>query len=130
MLRCATILALAMLLGGSALADSYRVASEAGKYDVELTPETEGVPLGDLHAWRILLQDSQGAAVEGAALSLEGGMPTHGHGLPTAPRVRKTEDAGRYRIEGLRFNMPGAWELRLTIDGSSGPDIAVLKLQL
>jgi cytochrome c peroxidase len=43
-------------------------------------------------------------------------MPSHGHGLPTRPEVTAHLDEGRYRIEGLRFNMPGDWTLVVEVE--------------
>lgn len=88
-------------LGSAAISDDHYITSETGLYQVVLTPEPEVVGLGVLHAWRLVVRDAEGP-VAGAVVSVDGGMPMHGHGLPTAPQVVDADTAGHYRIEGLR----------------------------
>ena len=67
---------------------------------------------------------------QGAAITIDGGMPQHGHGLPTRPRVTKDLGNGVYEISGLRFNMGGWWELKLTITTPAGTDTVTFNLSL
>src|SRR5690349_20737536 len=46
--------------------------------------------------------------VASATIDVDGGMPQHGHGLPTTPRVTHVAGDGSYEVEGLKFNM-GGW---------------------
>lgn len=57
-------------------------------------------------------------------------MPRHLHGLPTAPAVTQALGDGRFLIEGMKFNMPGWWEIELHIDGPAGADTATFNLVL
>jgi hypothetical protein len=57
-------------------------------------------------------------------------MPDHDHGLPTAPRVTAELPGGRYRIEGVKFTMPGKWVLKFTITAAPGTDEASFDLTL
>lgn len=79
---------------------------------------------------RVLIEDAGGVAINEAAITVDGGMPRHGHGLPTRPRVTKNLGGGIYEIEGVRFNMGGWWEFKLTIDGSAGADTITFNLDL
>ncbi len=79
---------------------------------------------------RVAIKDADGAAVDGAVISIDGGMPQHGHGLPTRPRVTKNLGDGLYEIEGVRFNMGGWWEFKLAITGPAGVDAVTFNLQL
>lgn len=120
-----------MLFAGSACAEeTYRVTSNAGTYQLQLTPHDSEIIIGELHHWHLLLKDADGKAIEGATVVVDGGMPAHGHGLPTAPKVIDAGEAGNYLIDGLRFNMPGNWELRLMIEGTAGNDTATLEFGL
>ena len=47
---------------------------------------------------------------------IEGGMPEHHHGLPTAPKVSWNKQNKLYNINGLKFSMPGVWQLTFLID--------------
>jgi hypothetical protein len=69
-------------------------------------------------------------AVEGATITVDGGMPQHGHGLPTSPRVTKSHGDGVYQIDGVRFNMGGWWEFRLAIASPAGADTITFNLDL
>lgn len=105
-------------------------ASEAGLYVAAMAPVQEPVTVGPMHAWVVTLQDAQGLPVDGAAIHIDGGMPQHGHGLPTAPAVTEALGEGRYLVEGMRFNMGGWWEIDLAIEGTPGSDAVTFNLVL
>jgi hypothetical protein len=75
-----------------------------------------------MHSWTVKLQDGAGHPVTGAALAVDGGMPQHGHGLPTRPRVTREVENGTYLVEGMKFSMPGWWNIKFDIQGSQGRD--------
>jgi hypothetical protein len=106
------------------------LSSRAGHFRVLLLPDAEPPPLNRMHAWNLLLQDAAGQPLSGALLQFDGGMPAHNHGLPSAPQVLPLARPGHYRIEGLRFHMPGAWELRLQIRHEGREDVLQWPLQL
>jgi len=83
-----------------------------------------------LQTVRLGIVDADGRAVEGAILAIDGGMPEHGHGLPTRPRMTRVLGAGAYEVEGVRFNMGGWWELKVTITSERGADIVTFNLSL
>jgi hypothetical protein len=104
--------------------------SSKGVYVVAIEPEAGAVPQGDLHAWVLTLKAADGSPVDGAFITVDGGMPDHDHGLPTSPAVTEALGGGRYRIDGVRFNMPGRWELRFSIEAAAGADEAVFNIVL
>jgi hypothetical protein len=79
---------------------------------------------------RVAITDAAGMPVEHATIQVDGGMPEHGHGLPTRPRVTRELGPGLYEIEGVRFNMGGWWEFTLAINAPSGTDIVTFNLAL
>ena len=83
-----------------------------------------------LQAVPVLITDANGRPVQGAAVSVDGGMPEHGHGFPTRPRVTRALGGGVYEIEGVRFNMGGWWALKLTIESPAGPDTVTFNLKV
>lgn len=83
-----------------------------------------------LQTVRVAIVDSDGRAVEGATLAIDGGMPEHGHRLPTRPRVTRTLGAGAYEVEGVRFNMGGWWQFKVTINSERGADTVTFNLSL
>jgi hypothetical protein len=60
----------------------------------------------------LVVTDADGVGVPGLQLQIQGRMPEHGHGLPTAPRITE-EGQGRYLVKGLSFNMPGRWVIEI-----------------
>lgn len=100
-----------------------------GLYMIAIEPEAEPLRQGTLHAWIVSVSTPDGQPVVDARIGVDGGMPQHGHGLPTRPQASDIGD-GRYRIEGMRFNMGGWWVLKLAVEGPAGPDEAEFNLVL
>jgi hypothetical protein len=104
--------------------------SQAGLYRVSVTPESEPFDRSRMHNWVVTIDTASGEPVAGAQVDIDGGMPQHGHGLPTAPRVSATETPGRYLLQGIRFGMPGWWVVELEIDAPAGRDRVEFNLSL
>ena len=104
-------------------------ASAAGRYVATLEP---GTPLRPrrMQTVRVVVRDTDGRAIDEAQISIGGGMPQHGHGLPTRPRVTRSLGDGVYEIEGVRFNMGGWWEFKLKIAAAQGTDSVTFNLDL
>lgn len=90
-------------------------ASQAGVFTVAIEPEGGSVAQGAMHSWIATVTTPDGKPVDDARIGVDGGMPQHGHGLPTAPQMTAALGQGRYRIEGVKFNMGGWWVIRLTV---------------
>lgn len=99
--------------------------STNGRYTVVLRPAKVPIPVNEWVDFSIQIRRRDGAKVELTEVALDGGMPAHGHGLPTAPTVLRAGAAGELVATGVRFNMAGLWELRLTVVDSGGGDVAV-----
>jgi hypothetical protein len=92
------------------------------RYQVSLQAPAEPIAINKLHAWEIRLRTFSGAAITGAHIDVDGGMPQHGHGFPTQPRITRELGDGRYLLEGMKFSMPGWWEIKLKVDAVFGYD--------
>ena len=103
--------------------------SAASLYTATLTPEQPLKPR-KMQTVRIALADASGQPVDDARIDIDGGMPQHGHGLPTRPRVTRHLGNGVYEIEGVRFNMGGWWEFTLSIATTAGTDVVTFNLDL
>ena len=101
-----------------------------GLYTVAIAPETEPFERNSLHSWTATVKNADGTPVENAEITIDGGMPQHGHGLPTAPAVTASLGEGRYKIEGVRFNMSGWWEFKLKVKAAAGEDDVTFNLSL
>ena len=104
-------------------------ASAGGRYVATLEPARPLRPR-QMQTVRVTVRDAEGRAIDEAQISIDGGMPQHGHGLPTRPRVKRNVGDGIYEIEGVRFNMGGWWEFTLAIAGSRGADTVTFNLDL
>ena len=104
-------------------------SSAAGRYVATLEPAQPLRPR-QMQTVRVTVRDADGRAIDKAQISIDGGMPQHGHGLPTRPRVTRNLGDGIYEIEGVRFNMGGWWEFNLAIAGSRGADTVTFNLDL
>ena len=107
---------------------SLQHASAQGRFRVGIEPPTDGVRVNQLQAWQVRLATPDGAPVSQAVIAFDGGMPGHGHGFPTQPRVTRELAPGVYALEGMKFSMSGWWDLRLTIRAGSMADSAVFNV--
>lgn len=98
-------------------------------YTATLEPSRQLRPR-QMQTLAVAIVDREGRLVVGATLTIDGGMPEHGHGLPTRPRVTKALGAGNYEIEGVRFNMGGWWEFRIAITSERGADTVTFNLSV
>ncbi len=101
---------------------SLKRSTEQGKYVVTLQPPEAAPAINQIHAWRVLVASAAGAPVSAARIAVDGGMPQHGHGLPTRPLVRREIADGTYLLEGMKFSMTGWWEIKLALQTPQGPD--------
>jgi len=103
-------------------------ATAEGHYMVTVSPADPDYQRNTMHAWIVAVTTADGAPVEGAAILVDGGMPQHGHGLPTSPQMTEYLGEGRYKIEGVRFNMRGWWEFKLAITAAGVSDSITFNL--
>ena len=104
--------------------------SEAGLYRATIRPQGDSIPKGKLQRWTLHLETSTGAPVDSAAVAVDGGMPQHGHGLPTKPRVTRALGNGDHLVEGMKFNMGGWWVVKFRVNAAQGADSVVFNLSL
>ncbi len=101
-------------------------ASRAGRYRIEVRPATPPVVLGEIHSWIVRLERTDGRPAQPSSVSFDGGMPAHGHGFTTAPRVTRSLGDGEFLVEGVRFHMGGEWQIRVELTDVEGSDGATL----
>lgn len=88
------------------------------------------VVINRIHSWELVLTGADLNPVTGAEISVIGGMPDHDHGLPTLPVVTRETSPGHYLLEGVRFHMPGRWQLTVTISRPEGDETGLLDFEL
>jgi hypothetical protein len=104
--------------------------SEGGVYRATIRPPGDSIRQGKLQSWTLHLETATGTPVDTAKVAVDGGMPQHGHGLPTKPRVTRHLGNGDHAVEGLKFNMGGWWVVKFAIAGSAGTDSVTFNLKL
>lgn len=104
-------------------------ASAQGAFTATLQP-IQPLRLRQLQTVNVRLTNADGHPIENAAITVEGGMPEHSHGLPTQPQVRRALGDGVYEIAGLRFSMGGWWQVKLVVDAPAARDTVTFNLAL
>ena len=105
-------------------------ASASGVYRGTIRPDGDSIPKGKLQRWTLHLETASGAPVDQATVSVDGGMPQHGHGLPTKPRVTRTLGHGDHLVEGMKFNMGGWWVVKFRVSSAAGSDSLLFNIRL
>ena len=104
--------------------------TDGGLYRVSIKSPDAEPPTGKIHEWILHIEDTTGVAVDSATLCVDGGMPEHGHGLPTTPELTGGSSNGDYRIEGMKFSMTGWWVVKFVIQARAGTDSVRFNLGL
>jgi hypothetical protein len=99
-------------------------------YRAAVRPDVTPIPVRRLQRWTLHLDTADGRPVDVATITMNGGMPQHGHGLPTSPRVTRALGNGDHVVEGVKFNMGGWWVVRFAITSSAGTDTVTFNLGL
>jgi hypothetical protein len=105
-------------------------SSDKGLYTVSYTASTGTVPVNQMHQWTLHVATADGKPVENAAITVDGDMPQHGHGLPTQPRVTKYLGNGDYLVDGMKFQMGGRWLMDFTIGAKGQTDVVHFNMML
>jgi hypothetical protein len=109
--------------GGSAM-------SRTGRYRVTVRPSDPEAAPNSIHDWIVRIERADGGAARPTHVSFNGGMPSHGHGFTTTPKVTRALGSGEFLVEGVKFHMPGAWELRVGITDPETRDEASFQISV
>lgn len=96
------------------------VPSHNGVYRASMTASTNS-------QWTIEIETASGTRVPNASLALETWMPDEERFVAVHPRVSELAE-GRYRVDGLRLDRPGWWNVKLAISAASGTDSLAFNL--
>jgi hypothetical protein len=124
---CALLVALAAAFGGTALAGERRTAASAsGGFTLHIAGLGDPEPLNHMHGLDLVLTGKNGQPIAGADIVLTGQRHYSKTPLPTLPQTMPQASPGLYRVEGVRFHMPGDWRLAFDISFAHIHDRAVL----
>lgn len=126
-------LSLGLLLAGCGSSGStahwqLQQTSDGGHYQASL--QCAAVPtVGAFQPCHLHLTSEQPLPTD-LQIAVDGGMPAHGHGLPTAPQAVATDKAGVFRIDGLKYSMPGEWVVGFLLHTAQTQDKVVFRFNL
>jgi hypothetical protein len=105
--------------------------SDGGRYRGTIRPQGDTIPQGRLHSWTLHLESPDGTPVKVDQVAVYGGMPQHGHGLPTKPRVTRRTPEGDLVVDGMKFNMGGWWVVTFRVSAAgAAPDSLTFNVRL
>ena len=105
--------------------------SANGLFRATIIPQGDTIPQGRLHSWTLHLESPDGTPVKVEQVAVSGGMPQHGHGLPTKPRATRRTPDGDVIVDGMKFNMGGWWVVTFEVKCADGaPDSLTFNLKL
>jgi len=104
--------------------------SDGGHYRISARPAVIPVELHQMHEWIVGIELIGDTRPIPTAVHFDGGMPSHGHGFVTQPRVTQNLGGGEFLIEGVKFHMPGDWVLKITVIGRNSSDQVTLPLTI
>lgn len=106
---------------------AHKKMSPQALFVVELLPP-EDIPVQQIHSWTVRVSDKSSLPLSNALVYVNGGMPDHGHGMPTRPLVTRELSPGHYLVEGMKFNMAGEWEILVAIQKGPLSDVTSFRI--
>jgi len=106
------------------------IVSEGKKYKVSLYSQSYPLQTGKIYNLILNLSTPDDKPLDNVKIYVHGGMPQHQHGFPTSPRVKKSLGNGDYLVEGVKFSMPGDWEIRFNIKEKTKRDRAIFHIKI
>jgi len=109
--------------------DTSAVRESAKKlFRVSYKSDVMPMPVGRIFGSKLRVETLDGTPVKDAEIAVKGGMPEHGHGLPTQPEVGRGSMNGDYVVQGLKFSMPGWWVITFKIKAKDKDDSVTFNL--
>ncbi|MCX5847342.1 MAG: FixH family protein [Deltaproteobacteria bacterium] len=113
MKRFATVVVILLFVAGFAYAKDYMIIKKAGNYMVHVKID-KNPPVTGLNKMEIGIQDTMGADVTDAIVSVEYSMPAM-PGMPAMNYKTKSELKNKKYLATLNFSMSGAWNVVVKI---------------
>lgn len=130
-LRLALVLLATSTVYGSENTGSADLEGTSDKgYSIKIFSLLSPIQINQIHSWQIVVTDAGGRPVTDAQITLSGGMPEHDHGLPTQPQITRETEDGSYLLEGMRFHMPGKWQILIAVTVAGQEHHTTIEFQL
>jgi hypothetical protein len=106
------------------------ILTASGNYRIDYRTEPATIPLNEPFSLDVIVRERYKASPARLVdLEVDADMPTHNHGMVTAPKVVAV-DPGRFRVSGMLFHMPGAWTIRFLVRRGLLRDLAVTEVEV
>jgi hypothetical protein len=105
------------------------IPSENGIYQIVLNQDLSTSPMREFVELDGVIYTADDKPIGMAQVTVGGGMPAHGHGLPTSP-IASVFDDGTFVVKGLKFSMPGGWIVVFDITSDAGVDSVTVDFDL
>jgi hypothetical protein len=99
-------------------------------FKVMYTTGGRKIRINRIHNWELTIKDANGQPVNNAKVTVVGDMPEHGHGLPTQPEISGVGADGLYRVDGMKFTMPGWWGITVSVMADGVHDTVSFNLNI
>lgn len=104
-------------------------ATEKGLYRIRWTGP-DPIPLNAQFGLALAATLADGSPLPASAsVTVDAGMPGHGHGMTLAPRTERLGD-GTFETRGMLFHMPGDWEITVRVSDGEISDGARFRASL
>jgi hypothetical protein len=101
------------------------VTTEGGAFSIAVHSGPDASPSRGVNTLRLVVtRVSDGTPVSGLTLDVVPWMPAMGHGASVKPTVEPGPEPGSYDVTNVALVMPGLWEIRTTISGSTSDHVA------
>jgi hypothetical protein len=98
--------------------------TDSRRFLVSWTPVPDPIPLNAMFGAELRVKAADGSALPAdAEVTVDAGMPGHGHGMTVRPRTTARGD-GSFEVRGLLFHMPGAWVVTVKVAQGGSSDVA------
>lgn len=106
--------------------------TKEGTYRITYTPTPDPIPLNDNFGLKITVTYADGREIslpEDLMIKADGFMPEHNHGMLQTPTVQK-ETMGQYKVEGMKFHMPGKWMMKVEVTSGGKTELAEFEIMM
>ena len=125
-----SVVGIRMLLPPPADLDLARTqTSNNGAFVATIEPPA-AIVIGEAQTWTIEVTMTNGSSLRLEDVTIDGGMPAHGHGMPDEPKVTRDLGEGRFTVEGVTLSMAGWWVVNVHVATPGGPDQATFNVVL
>ncbi|MBS0196873.1 MAG: hypothetical protein JSR77_08950 [Planctomycetes bacterium] len=107
-----------------------KFAAALGLY-VACSPRPNPIPLNQVYSMDVSVFSDAALTKPASAVrvSVDAGMPSHGHGMNLTPRVARVGE-GRFHAEGLLMHMPGPWEVYVDLEEGGRTERVAYKVEI